>query len=239
MTEGLQQIILTSSNGLESLWGNIIAKQENEKMLNSFNYIEWAIHMVVTIIFTCAAITIVPFVAVYTKGVTDVDYIQPVFGMIMVSAYAARCLRMPYFCLIKAAGHFKQTQNGAYISAIINIVVTVSLVMRYGLVGVAIGTFGAMAYHTVYFVWYLRKSILHRSARKFLEYILTDAFVAIVSYFVTRSFVNICTSYFEWSLLALKVLIYVLLISCCINAIAYWKFVRHSFDIIVQRKKHI
>ena len=49
---------------------------------------------------------------------------------------------------------------GAFISAILNIFITLALVFRYGLIGAAFGTLVAMLYHTCYFVWYLRKNII-------------------------------------------------------------------------------
>ena len=106
---------------------------------------------------TIAGICIVPFVSVYTRGITDANYIAPLFATILVVAYGSQCLRVPYFRVIKAAGHFKETQNGAYISAALNIVITVALVFKFGLIGAASGTLVAMIYHTCYFVWYFRK----------------------------------------------------------------------------------
>ena len=65
------------------------------------------------------------------------------------------CLRLPYNAMVFAAGHYKQTQLSAIIEAVINIVVSVVLVSKWGLVGVAIGTFAAMTYRTLYLVLYL------------------------------------------------------------------------------------
>ena len=221
VTNGVEQIVMTAATGLESLFGNMIANNEKEKLLNTFSVVEWITHAGVTAIFTIAAITIVPFVSVYTRGITDADYIVPLFGVLLVIAYATQCLRVPYFRIIKAAGHFKETQNGAYISAGLNIVITISLVFKYGLVGAAIGTLVAMLYHTCYFVWYLRKHILSRSARHFVGYILTDALVATASYFITNQFSTVCTSYYCWIIFATKVAAVVLVISCSVNLIIY------------------
>lgn len=221
VTNGVEQIIMTAATGLESLFGNMIANGENDKLLSTFSAVEWMTHAGVTAVFTIAGITIVPFVSVYTRGITDANYIVPLFGMLLVMAYGVQCLRIPYFRIIKAAGHFKETQNGAYISAGLNIVITISLVFKYGLVGAAIGTLVAMFYHTCYFVWYLRKHILGRSAKHFVGYILTDALVAASSYFITNQFSTVCISYYSWIILATKVAAVVLVVSCSVNLIIY------------------
>ena len=42
--------------------------------------------------------------------------------------------------MVYAAGHFKETQLSSIIEAVLNIVLSVLLVLKFGLVGVAIGT---------------------------------------------------------------------------------------------------
>lgn len=221
VTNGVEQIIMTAATGLESLFGNMIAKGEKEKLLKTFCAIEWITHAGVTAVFTIAAITIVPFVSVYTRGITDANYTAPLFGILLVTAYGTQCLRVPYFRVIKAAGHFKETQNGAYISAGLNIVITITLVFKFGLIGAAIGTLVAMLYHTCYFVWYLRKNILERSSKYFLGYLLTDVVIAVLSYMLTRGFALYSETYTAWLILALKVSGIVLVVSIVVNLIVY------------------
>ena len=111
---------MTATTGLEAYFGNMLAKGEQKNLERAFSRIEWLIHFSVTVIFTIAAITVVPFISVYTRGINDVDYIVPLFSTILMLAYAAQCLRVPYFRVIKAAGHFRETQNGAFISTALN-----------------------------------------------------------------------------------------------------------------------
>ncbi len=225
VTNGVEQIIMTAATGLEALFGNMIANGEREKLLKTFDAVEWIVHTVVTFVFTVAAIMIVPFISVYTRGITDANYIAPLFGMLLVAAYGAECLRVPYFRVIKAAGHFKETQNGAFISAGLNVVITVALVFKFGLIGVAAGTLVAMIYHTCYFVWYLRKNILQRSAVHFIKYVVTDLIVAGVSYAVTNGLVMTDVSYIYWVLLAIEVTMVVLVVSLAVNLIFYRRLI--------------
>lgn len=217
VTSGVQQIIMTAATGLEALFGNMIARGEKDKLSRTFISVEWAIHTVVTFVFTVAAVTIVPFISVYTQGINDANYIALAFATLLVIAYALQCLRIPYFRIIKAAGHFKQTQNGAYISACLNIVITVGLVFNFGLVGAAIGTLVAMLYHTGYFVWYLSKNILYRPINYFLQYLALDALTALLSYLLTKGFQFNVSTYFEWVRLAVSDSLIVFAASVLVN----------------------
>lgn len=205
ITNGVEQIIMTAATGLESMFGNMIANGEKQKLGNVFDIVEWAIHNVVTIIFTITALTIVPFVSVYTKEIHDINYILPLFGALMVLAYASECLRIPYFRVIKAAGHFRETQNGAYISAALNIVITVTLVFKFGLIGAAIGTLIAMLFHTCYLAHYLKKNILNRPMAYFIKYLCIDLFIVLISCNLCRLFIWQGNSYLEWVIYAIKV----------------------------------
>lgn len=110
--------------------------------------------------FGCTGVLIVDFVRVYTYGINDADYIQPLFAVLITIANAGHCLRLPYNILILAAGHYKQTQSNYIIAMILNIVVSIATVKMWGLVGVAIGTLIAMAYQTVWMAKYDSKNII-------------------------------------------------------------------------------
>ncbi len=73
-----------------------------------------------------------PFVSIYTKGVSDANYIQPQFSVLLIMAHAAHCLRLPNNIMILAAGHYKQTQKHYIIATIINIVFSVLTVKKVG-----------------------------------------------------------------------------------------------------------
>lgn len=223
ITSGVEQIVMTAATGLEALFGNMIANGEKKKLLKVFSVVEWIVHTGVTFIFTIAMITIVPFITIYTKGITDANYIEPLFGTLLVIAYGAECLRVPYFRVIKAAGHFKETQNGAFISAGLNVVITVILVFKLGLIGVALGTLIAMIYHTIYFVLYLSNNILYRPVYFFLKYLITDLVVIMISYMLTKGFMLCNESYLAWVILAIKVAIVVFLVTLIVNVIIYKK----------------
>ena len=218
---GLEQLMSTSLTGLTSLFGNMIANDEDEHLKNAFSRSEWLIHFIVTVVFTITAIMIVPFVRVYTKGVNDADYANYLFGLLMVIAYAALCLRHPYFVVIRAAGHFKETQNGAFISAGINVAVTVALVFRYGLIGAAIGTIAAMVYHTCYCVWYLMRNILNLNGLSVIKLVFVDAAIFALGIVLTKQIGLTDLSWLSWVIMAVKSSVVVIVIAFVVNSVFY------------------
>ena len=225
VVNGVKQIVVSLTNGMQAMLGNMMAKKEDKQLIRTFETFEWLMHTLVTVVFTITAVTIVPFVSVYTKGITDTNYIVPAFAYLITLAQASYCLRLPYNIAVLAAGQYKQTQWSAIIEAAINIIVSVVLVFRFGLIGVAVGTLVAMTYRTCYFVHYLSKNILYRKPQYFLKHIAVDglcvAAVIGVTELFSQMFILAEITYISWFILAIKVGITVVVISGVINIIFY------------------
>ena len=166
---GVKNALLSMTNGFQSLIGEMIAKKETDKLNQFFSYVEWILHTGTTLIFGCTGVLLVSFVRVYTNGIDDADYIQPLFAVLITIANAGHCLRLPYNIIILAAGHYKQTQSNYIIAMVLNIVISIATVKIWGLIGVSIGTLVAMAYQTVWMAWYDSKNIIYWSFSNFLK----------------------------------------------------------------------
>lgn len=225
VVNGVKQIVVSLTTGFQAMLGNMLAKGEKETLDRSFSGFEWGLHTVVTMAFTATGFLIVPFVQVYTYGIEDTDYAVPLFAVLMTIAQAAYCLRLPYNTMVLAAGHYRQTQASAIIEAAINIVLSVVLVIRFGLVGVAIGTLAAMAYRTVYLVFYLRRFILRRSVYCFVKHVIVNvlsvALVLLVTTVGSSFFALTAITYPAWIVLAVKVGIVTVLSVLIVNLVAY------------------
>ena len=81
---------------------------------------------------TALGIFLVPFVQVYTDGITDANYVRPAFAILMTIAYGLQGLRDPYDKLILASGHFRQTQNNYILAAALNLGVSLIAVQLWG-----------------------------------------------------------------------------------------------------------
>lgn len=168
---------------------------------------------------------IIPFISVYTKDVTDVNYIQPLFAILITIAHAGHCLRLPYSVMILAGGHYKQTQNNYIIAAIINVVLSVILVMTFGLIGVAIGTLVAMFYQTVWMAYYVSKNLIKWSFYKFLKQLVVDILSVIIAVVASRWVTMASANYVSWSIMALKVAAIWLAVIAVINLMFYRAYV--------------
>ena len=192
VVNGLFQVFSVFTNSLEAAFGNMFAKGENKNAYANLELYEFFTAGFVSVVFSCALVLIVPFVQLYTAGVTDVNYTVPLFAAIAVIAQMVMSIRQPYLTVVRAAGHYKQTRNGAIAEAVINIVTSVILTCFFGMVGVAIGTLIANLFRTLQFAIYLRKNIVNRPLRRALLSMLWVSFnavtIVVLCSFALRSF---------------------------------------------------
>lgn len=232
---GVKNALLSVTNGFQSLIGEMLTKKETMKLNAFFGFVEWFLHTGTTLVFGCTGVLIVDFVRVYTYGINDADYIQPLFAVLITIANAGHCLRLPYNILILAAGHYKQTQSNYIIAMILNIVVSIATVKMWGLVGVAIGTLIAMAYQTVWMAKYDSKNIICWPFKNFLKQCGIDAITVIIASLATFKIPMLSVSYVSWFLLAIEVFGIWLIISIVINTIFYRERVLSIFIRVKRR----
>lgn len=221
VVKGVKQLFMSMTNGITSLIGELWARQEIDELKKTFGWTEWVIHTGTTFVFGVTAVLIVPFVRVYTLGINDADYIQPLFAALIVAANAAHCLRLPYNIMILAAGHYKQTQNNYIIAAIINIVVSILAVKAWGLIGVAIGTLLAMGYQTIWMAWYDSKHLIKWPFRNFVKQVAVDIVTVTLCSITSSAFPMKSDSYMGWIINAIEIAVVWLIIMIVINTFFY------------------
>lgn len=221
---GVKQLFLAMTNGVQSLIGELWAKQELDELKRFFGWVEWSIHTGTTFVFGVTSILIVPFIQIYTYGINDVNYVQPLFAILIVAANAGHCLRLPYNIMILAGGHYRQTQKNYIVAATINIIVSVLAVKTLGLVGVAIGTLLAMFYQTVWMAIYDSKNLICWPIKNFIKQMVVDVISVLAFSLLAAVFKFNTITWLAWVEYAIVISISALIIQVVINTLFYKKY---------------
>lgn len=221
IVKGVKTLFLSITNGIQSLIGELWAKKELNELSEVFSWTEWCIHTGTTFIFSCTAVLIVPFVQVYTAGIHDADYSQPLFALLLVGANVMHCLRLPYNIMVLAAGHYKQTQQNYINAALLNIIISVLAVKNWGLIGVAIGTLVAMSYQTLWLSWYDSNHFIRYPMKLVMKQFLVDGIIAVSTIAAGRFLAINDLNYISWILMAIQTTIITGILVLAINMIFY------------------
>ena len=159
--------------------------------------------MLSTVFFFTCIILITPFVSLYTGGISDIDYYQPLFATLLCLAEYVYCTSLTYNNMIMAAGHIKQTQWISVTEAIINIVLSLILVKWIGIIGVALGTLIAFAFNTVANIVYMKKYIFDMSLGWIIKVYLANLVAGVLAMCLFGNIVNAhitgFISFFIWA----------------------------------------
>ncbi len=215
------------TGSMEATFGELIAKKQQKKLVQTYRKYTGLITAVTIILFSCTGILILDFVKLYTAGVTDTDYYQPYFAIIMIIAEAVNCLAFPAASLPIAANQLKQTRWGAYGEALFNIVISLVLIRWNPLIGVAIGTLVATLFRSIYYVVYGSEKLLHISvASQIIKLILTISIIISLS---TCGFRLLClanvANFMKWLIYA-AVAFVILSIPVAAVLSIYWKKIK-------------
>ncbi|MEF2619205.1 MAG: polysaccharide biosynthesis C-terminal domain-containing protein [Clostridia bacterium] len=164
----LRSIISSMTNSYQSALGKYYTDDERTLLISNFEKFNRFNLFISIVMFGTCIILINPFVALYTADVHDINYIQPIFSILIVVANMMFCIREPYRVLVLAAGKFKETNVGAIVEAVINLIVSILLIKRFGLIGVAVGTILAILYRFIYLIIYLKNDVLYKPYNSYL-----------------------------------------------------------------------
>lgn len=228
----LTNIVRSFVGGIDAAFGDMIAKNESEKLNKSFNVYEVLYFTLATIVFASTIFLIIPFIEVYTKGINDANYIKPVFAYLIVIAEFIFVIRLPYDDLIRVAGHFKETRIGALVETISNIVISFILVHRFGIIGLAIGTLVAMSLRTTEYMCYASKKILQRSIWKTFKSIILIILEIVIIFIIMNLIPEIDVySYGTWILKGIRVFGVCSVVVIVINWVAFWNILRKHLEV--------
>ncbi len=239
VTSSLQKINQSISDGIEASFGDIMAKNEKVKLRDSFNKYEVLYYTIITIMYTCALSLIIPFVKAYTFGIKDANYVVPIFGVIIILSSLVYAIKIPYHSLVKTAGHFRQTQIGAWVEAICNLSLSIILVFKYGLIGVAIGTLVSTIIRTIELLIYVCNNLLEEKIIKSMKKIVLTIveiviFSIIINHFISPINMNSMKMYIIYGAIVF------IASSICIgiiNLVIYRKTMMEIFNIYIIKLK--
>jgi len=158
----VNNIITIASNSVQSALGQIF-NTDRKRYLELNEAFETYYLTLVFSLFSVATIFILPFIKLYTKG-ADINYIDwklPIlFSLYQLLNYG----RVSSNFIIGFAGEFKATQWRAWLETIINIVVSLVCVFKFGIYGVLFGTIAALFYRANDIILFAYHKVLKKSA---------------------------------------------------------------------------
>lgn len=232
---GMERLITSVSAGTAAGIGNVLVSGDKKTIDRTVDLFEFVQSAATTVLFTITALMIMPFIKLYTANMTDVNYIHPEFGYVLVCAEAIYCFRCIYSTISTNANKFKETQLGAILECVVNLILSLILTLAcgMGLLGIAIGTLAGMFVRYLAEVLFLSENVINRSVLKAFKSLLVNACIAAVSILICHFALNYnaINGVAKWVLLAVISSVIVIVVT----VLFYLVFYRKEFGAIISR----
>ncbi|MBF7097341.1 lipopolysaccharide biosynthesis protein [Alkalibacter mobilis] len=233
---GLIAITSIFTAGVSALFGNIVANNETEKLKEVQDQFEFFIFGITAVLYACALILINPFISIYTKGVTDIEYSNNLYGYLFVVWGILFNIRIPYTALINSSGLYRETRNVNIIQVFVLISMGIIAIQFFEMTGVLAAMVISVLYWVIGLIMAVKKSIptvkpvttLLRTVRMFI--------IVAISYLPFRTIINMnIKNYEQWVKWAMGVFIWALIVGVLFN----FFFDRKAFLATVTRLKSV
>ena len=122
-------------------FGQIAAENDREKLLKYFNMYQFAILICASAILTITGVMIIPFIKIYTRKISDYNYLFPSLAILFFMQIFAQVVNRPYGILLNTTGNFKMQNKQCALAAVINIIVSVAFINQLGINSIILGSF--------------------------------------------------------------------------------------------------
>lgn len=156
---GLWGILKMVTTGIYSLFGEMLVKGQEAAMRKAFRDFEYLYLSLCTVIYATAAVMILSFVTLYTRGITDAPYIQPLWALLLVGQGMTDQLKLPLDMMVTASGKFRETRHYNTLQVSLAVGLGAVLGLLFGVPGIVIGIIIANLARTALQLYFVPKYI--------------------------------------------------------------------------------
>ena len=191
---------------------------------------------IITTLMSITYILILPFVKLYSSGIKDVNYIYPSIPLFFCLIQLLSWSRYVSGNLSGIAGFAKQTSYVSLIEAGLNIIMSISLVRKYGITGVLFATVIALPLKVIYTNWLAEKKILKRSPKRTVFMLILNYLVFFLTVIVVNHVEVFINSIFEFALWGFFLSLFYCFIAVIINLLINQELYKNLKDVLSIKK---
>lgn len=205
---GVNSILGVFMSGISSSFGDLIARKEQERFQKAYIDFEGVYYLLIAGVYAVTFVMIMPFVNIYTQGITDTNYNVPWVGFLMVLNGLMYNVKTPQGMLVIAAGLYKETRWQTTTQALILLILGIILGYMYGLEGILIASILSNFYRVIDFVYFVPKYVTKLPKKRTIFRIIGVFFINILI-FLSIHYIDIkINTVYMWIIALVLVMIY-------------------------------
>lgn len=194
----VEQFISNLVKGFNFALGQLFSV-DKEEFLKKYRVYETLYVGANFIIYTAMCVFLLPIIEIYTGGINDANYINPMLVFLFSAAKMLSASKLPANQVIEYSGDFSKTRWHAIVEMVINLSLTVVGIKMFGICGALAGTVAAIVFRGIVTLYFTNRRIFGRSSiGSFMLTLVNCAVFAAVfavfgtSHFCGEKFMTLC-----------------------------------------------
>ncbi|MDP4182403.1 MAG: hypothetical protein Q8942_15095 [Bacillota bacterium] len=209
---GINGVLGIFLSGSSATFGEIIVKKEQDILQKSIQEFEILYYGLIAVLYSVTLVTLMPFIKIYTKGITDINYNLPLIGFLFVLNGLMYNVKTPQGMLVIAAGMYRETRKQSTIQALIIIIAGLVLTPVCGLAGALVASIMSNLYRVIDLVIFIPRNVtklpISCSVFRIIRIFITVFLICMPFAFIRFEIRN----YISWFFFAIVVFIYSLIV---------------------------
>ena len=157
---------------------------------STYRVYDYIVSIVITVVFSVMAVMTIPFVKLYTSVVNDINYVNPIFAILMSVWAALHSYRIPMTAVINASGLYKENRLNNILNLLIQVVVGIILVISFGIAGILVAMIFAAIQRNISFDRVINRNLFHSTNANAIFKQMLIGLTIIVSYVILSPIIN-------------------------------------------------
>lgn len=163
----------------QASFGHLL-ESENPRFNDYYKVYEVFFSALIIAVISITLVLTLPFVSLYTISATDINYIDSTLAILFAITAVLNAIRLPFIIMVNITGTFKETQRGAIIEAILNIVISIPAYIFFGMKGLLFGTIVALLFRSVDISYFCYRHILKKNYLNYLKAPLLGIMLSVI-----------------------------------------------------------
>lgn len=188
--------------------GKLIKERKNNNYINKiFNQYEFVSFYLIACMMSVAIVLIMPFVDIYTTGVTDVEYQNWYIASALIAITIFEMIHIPSGNIINMSGNFKVGRDIQIISGVVLVIMIIFGSIYFGVYGILSAILVTAILLAVLEIYYVHQKYLRGTWLQFLKSIISCSVSAIILVYIELKIDYSITSFFTFFYYALILLV--------------------------------
>lgn len=155
-------------------FGQLLANSKLEHVYRKFKTYEYIVILAATVLLSSVLVVILPFISLYTRSITDINYIDQAIAILLAAILFLEVIHIPAGNIINISGNFKVARNIQIIACILLVTSLGIFGYLFGIYGILIGTVITNIVLATLEIWYTHTHIFKSNLKDFFKKLIVN-----------------------------------------------------------------